>query len=135
MSDEAGPQILYVEDEPAISELALVALVDAGYIVATVASAAEAIARLDEDGAAFAALVTDIDLGSRLTGWDVARHARELAPGLPIIYVSGGSADDWTSQGVPGSVMLTKPYALAQLVVAVSTATVEGGAGPLASGP
>ncbi|THD59290.1 response regulator [Phenylobacterium sp.] len=125
--DGIGPLILYVEDEPAISELAEVALEDAGYAVVGLASAAEAIAILDARAADFAALVTDVDLRSELTGWDVARHAREIAPSLPIIYVSGGSAGDWSSQGVPGSVMLAKPYALAQLVVAVSTATVEGG--------
>jgi CheY-like chemotaxis protein len=124
MSDVIGPLILYVEDEPAISDLALVALEDAGYAVLTLASGAEAVAALDSRAADFCALVTDIDLGSEPSGWEVARHAREVAPALPIIYVSGGSAGDWSAQGVPGSVMLAKPYALAQLVVAVSTATV-----------
>ena len=132
MGEATGPLILYVEDEPAISELALVALEDAGYAVAVFASGAEAITDIDARAADFAALVTDIDLGALPNGWEVARHAREVAPNLPVIYVSGGSAGDWPAQGVPGSVMLTKPYALAQLVVAVSTATVasEGPGAP-----
>lgn len=75
--------------------------------------------------AAFAALVTDIDLGDNSSGWEVARRARELFPDLPVVYVSGGSAHEWASRGVPGSVMLTKPFALAHLVVAVSNATLE----------
>jgi CheY-like chemotaxis protein len=126
MNDLTGPLILYLEDELAIQELALVALEEAGYVVLAVSTGAEAIAALDARAAEISALVTDIDLGAEPNGWEVARHAREAAPALPIIYVSGASAADWSAQGVPGSVILTKPYALAQLVVAVSSATVGG---------
>jgi hypothetical protein len=34
--------------------------------------------------------------------------------------VSGDSAEDWGSKGVPNSIMLAKPFAPAQLVTAVS---------------
>jgi hypothetical protein len=34
--------------------------------------------------------------------------------------MSGASADDWASKGVPNSIMLSKPFAPAQLVTAVS---------------
>ena len=34
--------------------------------------------------------------------------------------MSGDSAADWASAGVPNSIMLTKPFAPAQLVTAVS---------------
>lgn len=77
---------------------------------------------LTERGRDFKALITDIDLGGQPNGWDVAKHARELFADIPIIYVSGASSQDWPSLGVPGSVMLVKPYAAAQLVVAVSSA-------------
>jgi CheY-like chemotaxis protein len=93
--------------------------------VASASTAAEAIRQLEAPDAAFAALVTDIDLRDNSSGWEVARRARELFPDLPVVYVSGGSAHEWASRGVPGSVMLTKPFALAQLVVAVSNATLE----------
>ena len=39
---------------------------------------------------------------------------------FPVIYMSGDSAEDWSSQGVPNSIMLSKPFAPAQLVTAVS---------------
>ena len=52
---------------------------------------------------------------------DVARHARESVPTMPVVYVSGDSAGDWAVQGVPNSVMIPKPYAFAQIVTAVST--------------
>jgi DNA-binding response OmpR family regulator len=39
---------------------------------------------------------------------------------LPVIYITGGSADDWSVHGVPSSVVLTKPFAPAQLLAALS---------------
>ena len=80
------------------------------------------LAALEAPDQTIRALVTDIDLRGEPNGWEVARRARELFPDLPIIYVSGGSSHEWTSMGVPGSVLVTKPYAIAQLVVAVSNA-------------
>jgi len=37
-----------------------------------------------------------------------------------IHYMTGASADDWASKGVPNSILLTKPFAPAQLLTAVS---------------
>jgi CheY-like chemotaxis protein len=122
LSDSAGPLVLYVEDEPLIVDLGVAALEDGGFNVAAVRSAVDAITALDERGADFKALITDVDLASKLGGWDVARYARELFPDLPVAYVSGGSSHNWASIGVPGSIMLVKPYATAQLLVALSTA-------------
>ena len=69
----------------------------------------------------YRALVTDINLApGKLDGWDVARHAREIDSNFPVIYMSGKDADDWASKGVPNSIMLTKPFAPAQLVTALS---------------
>lgn len=121
MSETAGPLVLYVEDEPLVLELGLVALQEAGFVVEAVASGAAAVAAIDDRGEEFRVIVTDIDLGGEFSGWDVARHAREKLPDVPVIYVSGGNSHEWTALGVPGSLMLVKPYAAAQLVVAVST--------------
>jgi CheY-like chemotaxis protein len=122
MTDSTGPLLLYVEDEPLILDLGVSAFEEAGFGVAAVPSGTEAIVALDARGAEFKALITDIDLGGGPSGWEVAKHARELFPDMPIIYVSGGSSNDWSSMGVPGSIMVVKPYASAQLVVAVSSA-------------
>ena len=56
----------------------------------------------------------------KLTGWDVARHAREIDAGFPVVYMTGANADDWASKGVPNSILLSKPFAQAQLLTAVS---------------
>jgi DNA-binding NtrC family response regulator len=120
MPDATGPLLLYVEDQALILDLGVANLEEAGFAVTAFASGEKAMAALDAGGD-FKALITDIDLGGGVSGWEVAKHARELFPEMPVIYVSGGSSNDWASMGVPGSVMLVKPYASAQLIVAVSS--------------
>ena len=68
----------------------------------------------------YKALVTDVYLKGRLSGWDVARRMREADPTFPVIYMTGAAADQWASQGVPGSILLEKPFAPAQLITAIS---------------
>jgi len=113
--------ILLVEDEPLILEMLEDPLKDGGYEVAKAGSGEQAIEKLEADAAAFSALITDINLGrGRLTGWDVAKRARELNPALPVIYMTGDSGHEWAANGVPNSVLLMKPFAPAQAVTAVS---------------
>jgi CheY-like chemotaxis protein len=115
------PVILVVEDDHLIQTIVAEAMTEGGYEIAIVSSGEQAVELLDSSEGKFRALVTDINLGrDKLTGWEVARHAREINPDFPIVYMSGDSADDWASQGVPHSIMLAKPFAPAQLVTAVS---------------
>lgn len=73
-------------------------------------------------------MVTDINLGAGAsTGWAVGQHARELNPEMPIVYVTGDSAHEWPSPGVPHSVVLPKPFAPADLVVAMAGLRKIGG--------
>jgi DNA-binding NtrC family response regulator len=60
-----------------------------------------AMTMLDAEGENYSALVTDINLPGKISGWDVAKHGRELNPTLPVLYVSGASAHQWASNGVP----------------------------------
>ena len=113
--------ILVVEDEALILMMVETILQEGGFKVEIAHSAEEAIRMIDVPDARYRALVTDIDLHSgKLTGWDVARHAREVTPNIPVVYMTAASADDWTSQGVPNSVLVNKPFAPAQILTAVS---------------
>jgi CheY-like chemotaxis protein len=117
----ASVLVLVVEDDPLIRQILDEALTDGGYAVRVAATGEEAIALLDESGAAFQALITDVDLApGKLTGWDVARHAREITADIPVIYMSGASGGDWASKGVPKSMLMSKPFTSAQMVTAVS---------------
>jgi len=113
--------ILIAEDEALIVDVLCDVLEEAGFGPQTSSTGSEAIKLLDAHAEQFAALITDIRLGDGVDGWEVARHARELNPAIPVIYMSGDSAADWAVNGVPNSMMLQKPFAHAQLVTAVST--------------
>lgn len=115
------PVVLIVEDEPLIGLLVQESLEDAGYEPLVAESAVQALHELEATADILSALVTDIRLGGDTDGWYLARRARELNPRLPIVYMSGDSAVDHSSQGVPHSVMIQKPFAGAQVVTAVST--------------
>src|SRR4051812_9263307 len=96
------------------------ALTDAGYKVLEAVSGEEATQRLDADST-IAGVITDIRLSGQLNGWDVGRYARHALPTIAVVYMSGDSGGDWTSEGVPNSVMVQKPFAVAQIVTAIST--------------
>jgi DNA-binding response OmpR family regulator len=118
--NEDVPVILVIEDEEAIQSLVEDALTEGGFEPAIAASGEEAVTLLKGRTANYRALVTDISLRGRIDGWEVAQQAREIDPQFPIVYMSGASAVDWPSKGVPNSIMLAKPFAPAQLVTAVS---------------
>jgi DNA-binding response OmpR family regulator len=121
MSNELGPALLCVEDDFFTQDEIEVALAGAGYEVISAVNGAEAIRCLRSGERPILGLVTDVDLGAGPDGWDVAREARELVAAMPVVYVSGGGAENWAAQGVPHSVMIAKPFAAAQVVTAISS--------------
>ncbi|WP_034161083.1 response regulator transcription factor [Sphingomonas sp. ERG5] len=121
MPDPAAPLLLYVEDEPLIQHLVTVDLEEAGFNLVIADNGEQALQLLATHAAELRGLVTDVNLGPGPDGWEVARAARQSISGLPVVYVSAASDHEWTSQGVPGSTMIAKPFAAAQLVVAISS--------------
>ncbi len=118
---DPGVSILLVEDESAIQDVLLDALEEGGFAVVQAYNAEDAMKVLKDNHQSIRALITDINFpASKLTGWDVARSAREQIPGLPVVYMTGASADEWGSRGVPNSVFIGKPFAPAQVVTAIS---------------
>ena len=118
---EKQPIILVVEDDQLIQSIVEESLTDGGFEIVIASSGENALELLDASEGKYRALVTDINLGrDKIDGWDVARHAKEIDPAFPVIYMSGRDAGDWASKGVPNSIMLAKPFAPAQLVTAVS---------------
>ena len=118
--------ILVIEDDPPIQGIVEEALSDGGFEPAIAPSGEEAVTLLKGNKGKYRALVTDISLLGKIDGWEVARQAREIDPAFPILYITGAHADRWPSQGVPNSVLLTKPFAPAQLVTAVSQLLNDG---------
>ncbi|MFC0241538.1 response regulator [Rhodopseudomonas telluris] len=112
--------ILVVEDEPMIQSVVQEALEEGGFKVEVAASGEQA-QQLLEDPQRFRAVLTDVNLGrDRLDGWDVGRIVREIDPGFPVVYMTGDSAAEWASRGVPNSLLITKPFAPSQVVAAIT---------------
>jgi len=109
--------IFVVEDELMTQEVLQLALEEGGFAVSAASSGDQAMAMLEAQSPEFRALITDVNLSpGKLTGWDVARRARELNPDLPVVYMTGGSAHEWSSMGVPNSVLLMMSMAVRKRV-------------------
>lgn len=115
-----GALVLLVDDEETIVDVLKETLEDGGFEVVT-ATSGEAAIRAIREASEVAALVTDVRLGAGPNGWDVAHVARECFKDVAIVYISGDSAHDWMSKGVPKSICIQKPFAPAQVVTAVAT--------------
>ena len=118
---EPAALILVVEDEVLIQDLIQASLQEAGYQVCAVGDGAEGLAVLEQQASSLGGLVTDVNLGTAINGWKVAARARELNPNLPVIYISGDSAHEWAAHGVPNSLMISKPFAQIEVVVALAS--------------
>jgi DNA-binding response OmpR family regulator len=118
--------ILVVEDDQQVQMIVEDALVEGGFEPAIAASGEEAVMLLKGNKSRYQALVADIGLRGKMSGWEVATHARHIDPGFPVLYMTGAYAHQWPLRGVSNSVLLTKPFAPAQLVTAVSQLLNDG---------
>jgi CheY-like chemotaxis protein len=110
--------LLYVEDEHIVAMVVTMALEDAGFEVRHEDNGRSAVEVLQAKPDDYDALVTDVRL-PEMNGWSVARQARAISPGIPVVYVTGDSAGHWDREGVPNSVMLQKPFVNSDLIAAL----------------
>jgi DNA-binding response OmpR family regulator len=111
--------VLVVDDDISIQQIVEETLSDDGFVSKIASSGEEAIGLLNSNQ--YRLLIIDIAFGKDgVKGWAVARRARAFHSTLPVIYITGGSPDEWSIQGVPNSILLRKPFAAAQLLTAVS---------------
>ncbi len=101
--------VLLVEDEPLISEIVIEALEEQGFKVEAVENADDALRRL-MSGLPIDILFTDLNLPGPMDGGALAQRARELHPGLPVIYTSGRPSKMDELDPVEGSMFVGKPY-------------------------
>lgn len=114
-------QPLLVVDDETLIRLDLVDVLEAGgFTVQDCADGSAALNYMDGSGH-LCGLVTDINLGGKISGWEVARQGRKKFPNLAVVYITGDSASQWPFEGVPNSMVLQKPFADAQILNAVTT--------------
>jgi len=87
-----GARVLVIDDQEPVLELASEFLRRAGHRVETALGGREGLARFRTDPARFDAVVLDLAMPD-LGGDQVGRALRELRPDLPLVLVSGLSAD------------------------------------------
>ena len=109
-------KILVVEDDAFVRDMAVAGLEDAGFEVIEAASGGEVL-RLLRAGITLDALLTDIRR-PEANGWVVAKAYRERFPNLPVLYVTGYAEQ---MQPVPGGIIISKPYRMAQVIGVLAT--------------
>ena len=113
------PAVLVVEDEFLIREVLERALEEGGFAVTGVGDADQAEAAL-RSGQVFQGLVTDVRLPGGRTGWEIAKAARAQFAHIAVVYATGHGELEWPVDGVPGSALVNKPYAPAQVLAALA---------------
>ena len=121
LMDDAEPGVvLLVEDEAPVRAFASRALRLRGYTVIEAGSAEEALETLSDKDLAIDLFVTDVIMPG-LDGPTWVREALKDRPGTKVVFVSGYAEDalDDSSEGIPGSVFLPKPFSLSDLTETV----------------
>lgn len=118
--------VLFVEDEDLIRLLVAEVLVEAGIEVTEACNGDAALALL-QDQRGYDLLLTDVHMPGRLSGVDLARRARSLRPGMPVVFVTG-RPDTLHAFGAlgPRDRCVLKPYKPTEVLAAIRSILTEG---------
>ena len=109
--------MLLVDDEELVRRGTAEMLADAGYVVQQAASGHEALALLAKDPQ-LKLLITDYAMPG-MTGIELAQHASQLRPALPVLMITGfADMDGHTIGELP---RLAKPFRQTELVDAIAS--------------
>ncbi len=89
---EGSESVMVVEDEPAVRDLVLSSLEAKGYRVVVAPDAESALKILEDEGAPFELLLTDVLLPG-MSGADLAQEVGETRPDLKVVFMSGYTRD------------------------------------------
>jgi len=111
-----GETILVVEDDELVRSHVLAQLQSLGYETLPAADSRAALA-LEEGGASFDLLFTDMIMPGGLTGRQLADEMARRRPDMKVLYTSGYTEDAIVHHGRldPGVLLLSKPYLKSEL--------------------
>ncbi|WP_238475668.1 hybrid sensor histidine kinase/response regulator [Rhodophyticola sp. CCM32] len=120
VSGPADGVVLLVEDEAPVRAFASRALRLRGYTVLEAENAEEALEKLRDASLSIDVFVTDVVMPG-MDGPSWVREALKDRPGVKVVFVSGYAEDalDKTSEEIPNSVFLPKPFSLSDLTATV----------------
>jgi len=112
----ATETILVLEDDQDVREQSVEALAELGYRVVEAGDGPTAL-RLLRREAHVDLLFTDVVLPGGMTGAQVAREARDIQPGLKVLFTTGYARNAIVHNGRldPGVQLITKPYTFTDL--------------------
>jgi two-component system cell cycle sensor histidine kinase/response regulator CckA len=104
--------ILVIEDEDGVRNLLRALLRLSGYEVLSCQDGSEALDLMEARGGSVHLLVTDVNLGPGMDGFEAAARLRARQPDLKVLYMSGRDESDAGSGRVPGPCdgFLPKPF-------------------------
>jgi PAS domain S-box-containing protein len=121
-----GETVLLVEDDEFLRRAARRTLVSLGYKVREAANGPEALTLLAQDPT-LDVLLTDVVLGSGMDGPGLSNEIAEMAPDVPVLFMSGYTDRSVAHQGKleAGFKLLNKPFTKAELARSIR-AVIEG---------
>ncbi|MEO8102577.1 MAG: PAS domain S-box protein [Betaproteobacteria bacterium] len=124
----SGQHVLYIDDDSGMLFLVKRLLERQGYRISTFSDAFTALETLRAAPAEFDLVITDFNMPT-LSGLDVARECRAIAPGLPVAIASGYITDELRSQAENAGVreLLFKPNSVSEFCTAVQRMLANAG--------
>lgn len=125
MTDGPKPQILVVDDEPALRESLGMLLASVGYDVDTASNGVSAVSQMNRTVPDL--IVTDLNM-PEMSGIELITHVRGRYPAVLIVAMSG----DYHDEAVPASIMADRYYPKGQdphKLLAVIASLIEGQTG------
>lgn len=117
--------MLIVEDDPAIRGLVKKLLSEIGIESLTADDGASALAILASREIQIRFVITDVAMPG-MSGVELARHCRRIAPHTPILFMSGCSETTLEQYGMSEyDILLRKPFTLQELVDAIEQTLVK----------
>lgn len=112
--------LLIVEDEPSLRLFANRVLQKEGHSVREASDGAQALIALQEPGAQFDLVLTDVVM-PEMGGRELVQQMRVLGLRIPVLYMSGYTADATTLSGTRAeeAMLLAKPFTAQELVTRV----------------
>ena len=108
--------ILIAEDDPFVRASVILRVESLGYTVVAAENGNDALLKLRANPG-IDMLFTDIVMPGGMSGWELAELARQIRPGLPVVFNSGYAREALIEQGRASaqSIILNKPYRKAEL--------------------
>ncbi|NEW92517.1 hybrid sensor histidine kinase/response regulator [Rhodopseudomonas sp. BR0M22] len=115
-----GETVMVVDDEPTVRMLVADVLEDLGYSALEASDSVGGLKLLQSD-ARIDLLITDVGLPGGMNGRQLADAARDIRPGLNVLFITGFAENALLNNGQlePGMAVLTKPFAVDTLAARI----------------